>query len=61
LRVWLNTVRRRDTNSQLMAISDRGYQKGIERLEAELAEADAPKVRTDHVCLITIRGEKRAH
>jgi hypothetical protein len=44
-----------------MAISDRGYQKGIERLEAELAEADAPKVRTDHVCLITIRGEKRAH
>jgi ubiquinone/menaquinone biosynthesis C-methylase UbiE len=61
LRAWLNMVRRRDTNSQLMAISDRDYQKGIERLEAELADADAPKVRADHVCLITIRGERRAH
>lgn len=58
LRVWLDTVRRRDTNSQLMAISDRGYDTGIHRLECELADADAPKVRTDHLCLITIRGEK---
>jgi hypothetical protein len=42
-----------------MAISDRGYDGGIHRLESELADPDAPKVRTDHLCLITIRGEKR--
>lgn len=50
LRVWLDTVRRRDTNSQLMAISDRGYNAGIHRLECELADADGPKLRTDHLC-----------
>jgi len=33
LRVWLDMVRRRDLNSQLMAISDRAYKDGIARLE----------------------------
>jgi hypothetical protein len=60
LRAWLDTVRRRDTNSQLMAISDCGYDAGVRRLESELADADAPKARTDHLCLITIRGDKKA-
>ena len=59
LRVWLDTVRRRDTNSQLMAISDRAYAAGIHRLERELADANEPRVRADHLCLITIRGDKR--
>jgi ubiquinone/menaquinone biosynthesis C-methylase UbiE len=58
LRTWLDTVRRRDTNSQLMAISDRGYEAGLHRLESELADANAPKVRADHLCLMTLRGEK---
>ena len=59
LRVWLETVRRRDTNSQLMAISDHAYEAGIHRLEREVADADKPRVRADHLCLITIRGDKR--
>ena len=60
LRVWLDTVRRRDTNSQLMAISDRAYEAGINRLEREVAGADKPQVRADHLSLITIRGDKRS-
>ena len=59
LRTWLETVRQRDTNSQLMAISDRGYEASLHRLESELVDANAPKVRADHLCLVTIRGEKR--
>ena len=41
-----------------MAISDRGYEAGLHRLESELADANAPKERADHLCLMTIRGEK---
>jgi hypothetical protein len=41
-----------------MAISDRSYEAGIHRLEAELADPEAPKMRPDHVCLITVRGGK---
>ena len=58
LRVWLNMVRRRDLNSQLMAISDRAYADGIARLERELSDGGAPQVRRDHLCLMTIRGDK---
>lgn len=58
MRAWLCMVRRRDTNSQLMAISDRSYEAGIHRLESELADPDAPKMRPDHLCLITVRGGK---
>jgi SAM-dependent methyltransferase len=60
LRAWLDTVRRRDTNSQLMAISDRAYNAGLSRLESELAVAGAPKTRADHICLMTIRGQRTA-
>jgi ubiquinone/menaquinone biosynthesis C-methylase UbiE len=60
LRAWLNTVRRRDTNSQLMTISDRAYRAGLRRLESEMADAGASKTRADHICLITIRGERTA-
>ena len=58
LRVWLGMVRRRDLNSELMAISDRAYEDGIGRLERELADVSAPQVRSDHLCLMTIRGDK---
>jgi hypothetical protein len=58
LRVWLDMVRRRDLNSQLMAISDAAYEAGLRRLEREVAEA-APRVRADHLCLLTIRGDRR--
>jgi ubiquinone/menaquinone biosynthesis C-methylase UbiE len=55
---WIEVVRRRDTCSQLLAITDTAYQAGLRRLERELAEATAPQRRVDHLCLLTIRGEK---
>ncbi|HEY3909866.1 MAG TPA: methyltransferase domain-containing protein [Stellaceae bacterium] len=59
LRVWLETVRRRDTCSQLLSIPDAAYQAGVRRLEHELADADGPPTRANHICLITVRGDKR--
>jgi SAM-dependent methyltransferase len=59
LRDWLIVVQRRDTCSQLMAITDSAYAAGLRRLEQELADGSAPAVRTDHLCLVTIRAEKR--
>jgi ubiquinone/menaquinone biosynthesis C-methylase UbiE len=58
LRVWLDMVRRRDLNSQVLAISDRAYEEGIARLERQLANGGAAQVRNDHICLLTIRGDK---
>ena len=59
LRLWLDTVRRRDTCSQLLTIPDVAYAAGVHRLEHELAEGSAPLVREDHLCFVTIRGEKQ--
>jgi hypothetical protein len=58
LRSWLDTLRRRDTCSQLLAISDVAYQAGLSRLRHELADRSSPLLRQDHLCLVTIRGEK---
>jgi ubiquinone/menaquinone biosynthesis C-methylase UbiE len=57
LSAWLEIVRRRDTCSQLQAISDAAYQAGVERLARELADPSTSKSRKDHLCLVTIRGE----
>ena len=59
LRLWLDTVRRRDTCSQLLTIPEAAYEAGVRRLERELAEGNAPLMRADHVCFVTIRGEKQ--
>jgi ubiquinone/menaquinone biosynthesis C-methylase UbiE len=59
VRLWLDTVRRRDTCSQLLAIPDAAYAAGVGRLEHELADRNAPLVRADHLCFVTIRGEKQ--
>ena len=59
LGVWLETVRRRDTCSQLLTIPDAAYEAGVRRLEHELAQGNAPLVRADHLCFVTIRGEKQ--
>ena len=58
LREWIEVVRRRDTCSQLMAISDAAYEAGLRRLERKLKEGTGPHRRADHLCLLTIRGEK---
>jgi ubiquinone/menaquinone biosynthesis C-methylase UbiE len=54
---WLEIVRRRDTCSQLSAISDAAYAAGVERLERETADPGGPRSRSEHLCLVTIRGE----
>jgi SAM-dependent methyltransferase len=54
----LKVVRRRDMNSQLMAISDISYAAGLRRIERELANPCAPQVLPDHLCFATIRGDK---
>jgi hypothetical protein len=58
LSTWIEIVRRRDTCSQLLAIPDEAYEAGVRRLERELGEGTAPQRRADHLCLLTVRGEK---
>ena len=57
LPAWLEIIRRRDTCSQLQAISDAAYQAGVIRLERDVTDPSMPKSRNDHLCLVTIRGE----
>ena len=58
LSAWVETVRRRDTCSQLLAIPDEAYEAGVRRLERELGEGTVSRQRADHLCLLTVRGEK---
>ena len=57
LSAWLDIVRRRDTCSQLQAISDAAYQAGVGRLERDIADPRMPRSRQDRLCLVTICGE----
>jgi len=59
LRAWLKEVRQRRTCSQLLAIPDAAYEAGLRRLTQELADQSSPVIRENHLCLVTIRGEKR--
>jgi ubiquinone/menaquinone biosynthesis C-methylase UbiE len=61
LATFLEGLRRRDRNSQLLTLSDKAYQAGLRRLESELADPSAPRSRADHLCFITVRGEKLLH
>jgi len=58
LAVFLDGVRRRDGNSQLLTLPDAAYQAGLNRLERELADTSAPRSRPDHLCFVTISGDK---
>ena len=60
LSALLATVRHRETNSQLMAISDAAYAAGLSRIEWELADPSTPDMRADHLCFASIRGDKPA-
>lgn len=56
---FLATVRRRDTCSQLLTISDADYHTGIRKLEHDLETAGSQgrRVHTS-VCLLTLCGDK---
>lgn len=60
LRAWFDVVQRRDSCSQLLAIPDAAYEAGLRRLTHELADRSSPLARNDHLCFVTIRGERRA-
>ena len=61
LATFLEGLRRRDRNSQLLTLSDTAYEAGLRRLESELADPSAPRSRADHLCFVTIRGDKPQH
>ncbi|HEV2187601.1 MAG TPA: methyltransferase domain-containing protein [Stellaceae bacterium] len=58
LAAFLEVVRRRDGNSQLLTLSETAYEAGLRSLEREVADNNAPRLRTDHLCFITIHGDK---
>ena len=55
---FLATARRRENNSQLITLSDAAYAEGLRMLERDLADASLPHARPDHLCFVTIRGDK---
>ena len=57
LRDFYNTVRRRDTCSQLLTISDADYQAGLAQLELELTGRRANRVPV-HMSLLTLQGDR---
>jgi len=58
LATLLEGLRRRDRNSQLLTLSDAAYEAGLHRLESELVDPHAPRSRADHLCFVTVRGDK---
>jgi hypothetical protein len=61
LATFLEGLRRRDRNSQLLTLSDTAYEAGLRRLESELADPSAPRSCADHLCFVTVRGDKPLH
>jgi hypothetical protein len=54
----LSAVRFRERNSQLLSLSDAAYAAGLRRIEHDLHDQQTPKVRADHLCFVTIRGDR---
>src|SRR5579872_2158357 len=55
---FLETVRRRENNSQLMTLSDTAYAAGLSAIERDINDPGMPSIRPDHLCFVTIRGDK---
>lgn len=56
-------MRERTSSSQLVAISDGAFERGVRRIEGELARTGGDTVtKTWRVCMLTLRGDKpRGH
>jgi len=52
-------VRHRERNSQLLSLPDAAYRAGLRRIEPDIDDPQTPKVRADHLCFITVRGDRR--
>src|SRR5262249_15021178 len=55
----LSAIRFRERNSQLLSLSDAAYEAGLRRLERDLDNPQTHKVRSDHLCFVTVRGDRR--
>jgi hypothetical protein len=55
----LSAVRFRERNSQLLSLSDAAYEAGLRRIERDLDSPQRHKVRSDHLCFVTVRGDRR--
>ena len=54
----LSAVRFRERNSQLLSLSDAAYAAGLRRIERDLHDPQTPEVRVDHLCFVTMRGDR---
>ena len=61
LAAFLDAARRRDNNSQLMALTDAAYEAGLSRIERDLSAAGGHRDYADHLCFLTVRGDKPAN
>jgi ubiquinone/menaquinone biosynthesis C-methylase UbiE len=55
---FLETVRRRENNSQLITLSDAAYAASLSAIERDIADPGVSSIRPDHLCFVTIRGDK---
>ena len=55
----LSAVRFRERNSQLLSLSDAAYEAGLRRIERDLDNPQRHKVRSDNLCFVTVRGDRR--
>jgi hypothetical protein len=55
----LSAVRFRERNSQLLSLFDAAYEAGLRRIERDLDNQQTRKVRSDHLCFVTVRGDRR--
>jgi ubiquinone/menaquinone biosynthesis C-methylase UbiE len=55
---FLAAARRRENNSQLLTLPDADYEAGLRLIETRLADPGAPHRHSDHLCFLTVRGDK---
>lgn len=55
----LPAMRFRERNSQLLSLSDAAYAAGLQRIERDLDHPQTPKIRAEHLCFVTVRGDRR--
>jgi hypothetical protein len=54
----LAAVRHRERNSQLLSLSEAAYEARLQRIERDLDNPQTPKARADHLCFVTVRGNR---
>jgi ubiquinone/menaquinone biosynthesis C-methylase UbiE len=55
----LSAMRFRERNSQLLSLSDAAYAAGLRRIERDFDDPQTPKMRVEHLCFVTVRGDRR--